>query len=667
MKRILIIVAASILLLLLVGLLISTNVRLSNISDQIDIRDTALRSQIDLSAEDQDKIKQAIALLGQDSNFFRQYLQMPPQEYPLFDEEEKSTGAVPDNNALYFSAVQTLLERKNSDEVLAAFSDFLASREIETVFKELDLTLKNHRELRAELWKEENRYYNLQFNGEDSKIELIPLVGEPVTITDSSSLNHRIMSSLAGIETFYKNLKEKLDQLSHLENSNLIKPLLKEWNLELSDLVVGSSTSSRTLEHPNGPLLRIGVDRESGKWIVNDQEQPDNFDMVSAFKSSIESFEFRSTQEILTENGVNEIKNLQDDQGFKTYLESLSLSLSENPREDLYYIYFDLLNSIGETQGSFAVQKNFGDVYLMDEDDITITSLKTLGIGQGIVRKSSLAIPEDLPTLAPLNLGAGDKTFLLIGANEANTDTLMVVHLSGTTGKGTIISIPRDLYYKGRKINNIYPVFGPEQLKKSLSEITGLPIQRYMYIDMFAFADVVDILGGIDITLTEPLIDPTYVVKDNGKWSTLNYAAGDHHLGGVESLRVARSRHTTNDFGRAARQQMILESIKNRISELNAGSITMIDDLIDVLMNYVKTDFSVFELLNLFLHHKDAEIDSHVLSWDNVLYHSYSNTYLLDDDVVIDENFNKGSWIMLPLKNDWNVIKWFIRDKINKG
>ena len=90
-------------------------------------------------------------------------------------------------------------------------------------------------------------------------------------------------------------------------------------------------------------------------------------------------------------------------------------------------------------------------------------------------------------------------------------------------------------------------------------------------------------------------------------------------------------------------------------------------DLINVLINYVRTDFSVFELITIFNHHRDDEIRNHVLSWDNVLYHTYSNLYLLEKDVEVDENYNKGAWIMLPLNNDWNVIRWYIRDIITGG
>ena len=53
-------------------------------------------------------------------------------------------------------------------------------------------------------------------------------------------------------------------------------------------------------------------------------------------------------------------------------------------------------------------------------------------------------------------------------------------------------------------------------------------------------------------------------IRDNGEWSTLNYPKGTYRLNGVEALRIARSRHGSNDFDRSHRQQLILEAFMNR-------------------------------------------------------------------------------------------------------
>ena len=116
-------------------------------------------------------------------------------------------------------------------------------------------------------------------------------------------------------------------------------------------------------------------------------------------------------------------------------------------------------------------------------------------------------------------------------------------------------------------------------MAKDISEITGLNIEKYAVIDMYAFIVAVDKLGGIDITLEEDLIDPTMPVKDDGRWSTLYYAKGTHHLNGLEALRIARARHYSSDFGRSEKQQQILSALKEKAGALKIGNMGKIYDL----------------------------------------------------------------------------------------
>jgi anionic cell wall polymer biosynthesis LytR-Cps2A-Psr (LCP) family protein len=222
---------------------------------------------------------------------------------------------------------------------------------------------------------------------------------------------------------------------------------------------------------------------------------------------------------------------------------------------------------------------------------------------------------------------------------------------------------------------------------------------------MFAFIDVVNILGGIDVELAEDLVDPTYKVKNkDGTWSTLFYPKGMHHLDGVETLRLARSRHSSSDFDRSSRQQQILEALKNRVEDLDIRDMGKAYDLVRTLSSYVQTNFTFFELVDIFSRYQKTPITrQEVLSTKNVLYTTYSNVYLLKveeasaavpsengegtevqkehqvgealaaegrEDATeqapetIDEDFDKGAWILLPLNDDWNLIKWYIRTLI---
>ncbi len=244
----------------------------------------------------------------------------------------------------------------------------------------------------------------------------------------------------------------------------------------------------------------------------------------------------------------------------------------------------------------------------------------------------------------------------------------MIIHIDGRTREITLISIPRDLYFKGRKVNSYYQFFGPDRLLKVISDITGMRIERYINIDMYAFMDVVNILGGIDVTLAEDLIDPTYRVRNDGVWSTLYYQKGTHHVNGIEALRVARARHFTPLLSRDDRQQRIIQGIKDKFDELTVRDLNKLYNIMQVLFQYVQTNLTPMEVIDIYRTYRELPITRRtVLSTSNILYDSYSNVYLLNDGAEkLSDDFDKGAWILLPLENDWSLIPEFIK-QVLKG
>jgi LCP family protein required for cell wall assembly len=234
----------------------------------------------------------------------------------------------------------------------------------------------------------------------------------------------------------------------------------------------------------------------------------------------------------------------------------------------------------------------------------------------------------------------------------------------------SLISIPRDLYHKGLKINAFHRLYGIDQLARELSEITGLKIDRYVTIDMFALIEVINILGGIDIRLDKRLVDPTYRIKrEDGSWGTLYYPAGDYHLNGVQALRIARSRFTTSDFDRAKRQQLVMKAMADQLKSLALTDVDKIYQLIKTMASYVKTNLSLTEMFYFYLKYKDYDIKAgNVIDTTNVLYHTFTNVYLLGEEaekeMEADEDFDKGKYILLPRNNDWNLIRWYMRTLI---
>lgn len=231
------------------------------------------------------------------------------------------------------------------------------------------------------------------------------------------------------------------------------------------------------------------------------------------------------------------------------------------------------------------------------------------------------------------------------------------------THKVALVSIPRDLYFKGRKISTLYRRYGKERFLEILSEITGVPVQKYVTIDMYSFIDVINLLGGVDLELKEDLIDPTYRIKENGVWSTLYYPAGTYHLNGLEVLRIVRSRHVSSDFGRSERQQQILQALLKKFKSLSLGNVTTLYKLITVIFRYIDTNLSPMEILGYISEGDSLSMSGTiVLSTDNVLYADYENLKLqgLREDQV-REDFDKGAYILLPLEDDWDFLRNYIQ------
>lgn len=164
-------------------------------------------------------------------------------------------------------------------------------------------------------------------------------------------------------------------------------------------------------------------------------------------------------------------------------------------------------------------------------------------------------------------------TFLVIGTDQNSqrktrgetplTDSMVVVSINATHTKMTMISVPRDsvgipLQTGGTwrsKLNSLYSQKGMDALRGALDTLLGAKIDFTLLVNMDDFAQVVDAFGGIDVTVPTTIVDPSI---------GLRITAGKHHLDGKQALLYCRSRHTTNDFDRAARQQLVLRALLAR-------------------------------------------------------------------------------------------------------
>lgn len=114
---------------------------------------------------------------------------------------------------------------------------------------------------------------------------------------------------------------------------------------------------------------------------------------------------------------------------------------------------------------------------------------------------------DESSTEQPLLTGArkeGQYTFLLFGTDKegTNTDTLMVVNYDVNNQKLRLMSIPRDtminVSWDIKKINSVYGMSGLNGLKKHIGKLIGFVPDYYVKIDLKAFVEVVNLIGGVE-------------------------------------------------------------------------------------------------------------------------------------------------------------------------
>lgn len=248
----------------------------------------------------------------------------------------------------------------------------------------------------------------------------------------------------------------------------------------------------------------------------------------------------------------------------------------------------------------------FGYRILAAGNRITATERSILGQLKDLLfsQGSSLAgEPDDRINILLLAVGGEGH------AGENLADTVMMASFRPSDGKLALLSIPRDLYVQVpgeqyfTKINaihahgeNIKRDTGPLVLSQVVTDITGQPIHYYGRIDFSAFKQIVDAVGGVDITIPNSFFD---------YWHKISFSAGTEHMNGERALAYARARYVEGpeggDFRRAARQQQILLAIQEKIFSVNtAFDFSALNNILGALSDNVRTNMQLWEMKRLY-------------------------------------------------------------------
>ena len=194
------------------------------------------------------------------------------------------------------------------------------------------------------------------------------------------------------------------------------------------------------------------------------------------------------------------------------------------------------------------------------------------------------------------------------GANTSDagsrSDTMMLWRIGGGTSRR--LSIPRDTVAddprpRHDKINAAYAYGGPALTIKTVEQFTGIKINHVIIVNLAAFPQFIDAIGGVDVKTGRVCSDISGGAENGG--FSLYLSPGTHHLNGTQALTLARTRENKcnpaeNDLTREQRQQQILNAIKSKL--LSPSTFFRLPWASWDAPKVLRTDMGGFTLLTLF-------------------------------------------------------------------
>jgi anionic cell wall polymer biosynthesis LytR-Cps2A-Psr (LCP) family protein len=229
-------------------------------------------------------------------------------------------------------------------------------------------------------------------------------------------------------------------------------------------------------------------------------------------------------------------------------------------------------------------------------------------------------------------------------------DSIILLHINLEEKSAALISIPRDFWFSGHKIN------ADPSIKDAVAAITGLSVPDYISVDFNSFIGAINSIGGIDIDIQKEYTDNFYPVRGlenelcgfspekvaqlhqdysgfnlekqfECRYETIHFDVGTTHIDGETALKYVRSRHGDGDFGRSGRQFTVLKALVSRNLSF--------DDVKD-LTSFVKTNIDI------------SKVKSLMSAIGNPLGYEISSVHLSDANVLVASKSSAGAYILIP-------------------
>lgn len=259
---------------------------------------------------------------------------------------------------------------------------------------------------------------------------------------------------------------------------------------------------------------------------------------------------------------------------------------------------------------------------------------------------------EDQP--AEIITGTDTVNIMLVGQDarpgekRARSDAMILCTIRKSDNTVIMTSFLRDSYVnipgvrKG-KLNTAYIYGGMDLLSKTIRENFGVEIDNTVEVNFNGFMEIIDTMGGVDITLTK---DEANYLNRRGNWGVRderdwNLTEGSNTLNGSQALAYSRIRSIGTDFGRTERQRTVLKALIDKVRD---SSLTELNSLVNTLVSLITTDMTNAEItgyvLEFFPMLKDLNIVTQRIPINDTYYFSVISG--VGDSIIMDFEANRA-------------------------
>lgn len=190
---------------------------------------------------------------------------------------------------------------------------------------------------------------------------------------------------------------------------------------------------------------------------------------------------------------------------------------------------------------------------------------------------------------------------------QQRTDSMIILSVNMKTAEVKMTSLMRDIWIGvpggsgRRKLTELCAVGGPDMTIRAINENFGMSIDKYALISMAGIAEIIDLVGGLDLDITEAerkaLNKGLFDLSGLSGMEQLQESGEKVHLNGNQATAYARIRKIDSDYVRTERQRTVLIALAEKIK--NGASAATLLTIVNVLMEYVETNLSLVEIMSL--------------------------------------------------------------------